>query len=169
MARKRRKPRPRRPRPSADAPPNPQAAAEPEAAATKPRARRKPIDDERPPAPWGSFPLVEIVVLVALAMLVAALIVDGTRSTVLLVTGLALGSLAGLELSIREHFAGYRSHTALLAGAAGVAVLALLFYAVPDLLPPAARVAVGLAVAAAAAFVLARAFRARAGQLVKLR
>ena len=34
-------------------------------------------------------------------------------------TGLALGSLAGLELSIREHFAGYRSHTLLLAGAAG--------------------------------------------------
>ncbi len=112
---------------------------------------------------------MEIVVLVALAMLVAALIVDGTRSTALLVTGLALGSLAGLELSIREHFAGYRSHTALLAGAAGVAVLALLFYAVPDLVPPAARVAVGLAVAAAAAFVLARAFRARAGRLVKLR
>ena len=32
--------------------------------------------------------------------------------------GLALGSLAGLELSAREHFAGYRSHTMLLAGSA---------------------------------------------------
>jgi len=31
-------------------------------------------------------------------------------------------SIASLELSIREHFAGYRSHTALLAGACAVAV-----------------------------------------------
>jgi peptidoglycan/LPS O-acetylase OafA/YrhL len=139
------------------------------AAAPAPARRRKPIDDERPPAPWGSFPLVEIVVLIALAMLVAALIVDGTRSTALLVTGLALGSLAGLELSIREHFSGYRSHTALLAGAAGVAALAVLFYVVPGLLPPAARLAVGAAVTAAAAVALARAFRARSGRLVKLR
>jgi uncharacterized BrkB/YihY/UPF0761 family membrane protein len=128
------------------------------AATPAPARRRKPIDDERPPAPWGSFPLVEIVVLIALAMLVAALIVDGTRSTALLVTG-----------SIREHFSGYRSHTALLAGAAGVVALAVLFYVVPGLLPPAARLAVGAAVTAAAAVALARAFRARSGRLVKLR
>ena len=38
---------------------------------------------------------------------------------------------------------GYRSHTVLLAGAAGVAVLALLFYAAPDLLPPVGRIVVG--------------------------
>jgi hypothetical protein len=130
---------------------------------------RKPIDDERPPAPWGSFPLVELVVLVGLVLLVAALFTDGSRSTVLLVTGLALGSLAGLELSIREHFGGFRSHTVLLAGAAGVAVLALLFYAVPDAMPPLARLAVGAAVTLGTGFLLARAFRARAGQLVKLR
>ena len=37
--------------------------------------------------------------------------------------GLVLGSLAGLELSVREHFAGYRSHTLLLAAAVGVATL----------------------------------------------
>jgi len=113
--------------------------------------------------------LVEIVVLVAIVMLAAAIFVDGARSTALLVTGLALGSLAGLELSIREHFAGYRSHTAMLAGVAGVAVLAVLFYAVPDLLPPLARLAVGFAVAGAAAWLLARAFRARAGRYVKFR
>jgi hypothetical protein len=167
VARKRRKPRPRRPRPVETPKP---AADEP---AVKPRrsppARPRPIDDERPPAPWGSFPLVEIVVLVGLVMLVAALIVDGPRSTVLLVTGLALGSIAGLELSIREHFSGYRSHTALLAGAAGVAVLALLFYAVPDLLPPVARLAVGALVTAGAAYWLVRVFRNRAGRTVKLR
>ena len=36
--------------------------------------------------------------------------------------GLALGSLSGLELAIREHFAGFRSHTTMLAG--GVALVA---------------------------------------------
>ncbi len=170
MAKKRRKPRPRRD------PSPPPAAAAPEAPAKAPRAAkaasprpRKQIEDERPPAPWGSFPLVELVVLVGLIMLVAALFFDGPRSTALLATGLALGSLAGLELSIREHFGGYRSHTVLLAGALGVAALAFCFYVVPDLLPPAARIAVAAVVTAAAAYVFARAFQARAGRLVKLR
>jgi hypothetical protein len=168
VAKKRRQPRPRRP-PSPPREPDSEAPAKaPQAAKPAPRPR-KPIEEERPPAPWGSFPLVEVVVLVGLVMLVAALFVNGPRSTVLLATGLALGSLAGLELSIREHFGGYRSHTILLAAAAGVAVLAFLFYAVPDLLPPAARIGVGALVAALAAFGLARAFRARAGRLVKLR
>jgi hypothetical protein len=161
MAKKRRK---RRPRPAAAA----ETAAQP-AAAKPARAPRRPIEEERPPAPWGSFPLVEVVVLIALAMLIAGLVVKGDRGTALLVTGLCLGSLAGLELSIREHFAGYRSHTLLLAGAAGVATLALLFYAVPGLLPPAGRLVAAAVVAAACGFALMRAFQARSGRAFKLR
>ena len=38
----------------------------------------------------------------------------------MLAAGLLLGSLGGLEVSIREHFAGYRSHTTIFAAAAGV-------------------------------------------------
>ena len=49
-------------------------------AAPKP-PRRRQIEDERPPAPWGSFPLVELVVLVALVMLVVGFFVDGARGT----------------------------------------------------------------------------------------
>lgn len=45
----------------------------------------------------------------------------------MLVTAAALGSLAGLELSVREHLGGFRSHSSLLAGTAGVATLAALF------------------------------------------
>jgi hypothetical protein len=52
-----------------------------------------------------------------------------TGQPVPLAVGLALGSLAGLELSVREHFSGYRSHTSLLAGAAFVFTVALLYYA----------------------------------------
>jgi hypothetical protein len=164
MAKKRRKPRPRRPNPASTATTPP-----PQPAKASTRPLRKPIEEERPPAPWGSFPLVEIVVLVALAMLIAAFVTGGPRSTALLATGLALGSLAGLELSIREHFSGFRSHTMLLAGAAGVATLAFLFYVVPDLLPPGARLAVAGVVAAGAGFLLARAFRSRSGRLLKVR
>ncbi|MDX6581603.1 MAG: hypothetical protein QOI10_787 [Solirubrobacterales bacterium] len=102
-------------------------------------------------------------------MLVAAFVVSGPRGTVLLATGLALGSLAGLELSIREHFAGYRSHTVLLAGVAAVGTLALLYFAFPDLLPQAGRIAVAALVGVVVAMLLARAFRARSGRYVKLR
>jgi hypothetical protein len=42
--------------------------------------------------------------------------------------GLVLGCLGGLELAAREHFAGYRSHTILLAGTAFVITVAALYY-----------------------------------------
>src|SRR3954467_298685 len=88
-----------------------------------PRRRSRPGKtsfEDRPPAPWGKFPLVEIVVLIALVLLVGSFFVDSSRRGPMLLGGLALGSLAGLELSIREHFGGFRSHSALLGrGGAG--------------------------------------------------
>jgi hypothetical protein len=96
--------------------------------ASRRRAAGKTSFEDRPPAPWGSFPLVEIVVLIALILLVASFFVGGTRRGPMLLGGLALGSLAGLELSIREHFGGFRSHSSLLAGAvAAVAITATYF------------------------------------------
>ena len=53
-------------------------------------------------------------------------IAGGSEGTILIVTGLLFASLGGLELSVREHFSGYRSHTTLLAGLAAVACLATL-------------------------------------------
>src|SRR5256714_1729547 len=93
-----------------------------------PRRRRRSID-ERPPAPWGKFPLVELVVLLAIVLFVVGLIVGGVRGQVMLTAALVLGSLAGLELSIREHFGGYRSHTTLLAGVAAFAAMAITYFA----------------------------------------
>src|SRR3954463_2423866 len=84
----------------------------------KPRTGRTSIDD-RPPAPWGSFPLVELVVLLALILIVAGFIIRGERGGTMIVGGLALGSLAGIELSIREHFAGFRPPPTPLAASAG--------------------------------------------------
>jgi hypothetical protein len=106
--------------------------------------------------------------LVALVMLVGGLIVQGGRGAVMIGVGLVLGALAGVELSIREHFAGYRSHTMVLSGALGVAVLGALAFLVPSIWLPAA-LAAALAAFALAAWGLTRAFRRRSGQPFKLR
>jgi hypothetical protein len=139
----------------------PVVAAKPKPA---PKRRRGNVDDEAPPAPWGSFPLVELTILIGIVMLILGfLVIDGERGVVTMVTGLFLASIGGLELSIREHFAGYRSHTVILAAVPAVAVLAVLFYAGPDGLPSIARAAIGVAVFALAAVYLTRIFQARSG------
>ena len=130
----------------------------------RPRSRRASLD-ERPPAPWGSFPLVEVVVLGAIGLFVAGLIVRGARGGVMLVSALVLGSLAGLELSIREHFAGYRSHTTLLAGAAGVGSAMLSFFALGRGTGRFVFLPLGLVVFAAAFWALRQAFKRRSGGL----
>jgi hypothetical protein len=164
MSKKRRK---RRPRPArANTPAAESAAVKPSAAS---RRRRAAALDERPPAPWGSFPLVELVVLVAIVMLVAGLVTQGGRGPVMIGVGLVLGALAGLELSIREHFGGYRSHTLVLAGTLAVAVLgALAFLTGGSVWLPLA-LAAALAAFALAAWGLTRAFRRRSGQAFRVR
>ena len=102
--------------------------------------------------------------LVGIVMLVLGFFfVDGERGTILIITGLLLASISGLELSIREHFAGYRSHTMILAGVPAAVALGILFYAGPDGLPPIARAGIGLVVFAAVAYLLTGLFRRRSG------
>jgi hypothetical protein len=117
--------------------------------------------DEAPPAPWAPVPLVEICVLAGIVLIVAGLLSDGRRSGLLLACGVALAALAGLELSVREHFAGFRSHSTLLAGAAALLTTIPLFLLTG--LPQAALVAIAAAVFAAAFTALRAAFRARSG------
>ena len=52
---------------------------------------------------------------------------DGGR--VMLLCGMALASLAGLETALREHFSGFRSHALLLAALPAVVVAGVLFFA----------------------------------------
>ena len=79
----------------------------------------------------------------------------------MIAVGLALGSLAGLELSIREHFAGFRSHTLLLSAAIAVPVLGVLFLATDTATPICVAVAVGLF--GISAWIFSQAFRRRSG------
>ena len=146
----------------------PAAAEERVPAAAKRRAVARAADD-RPPAPWGSFPLVELVVLAGILLLIAGFIVGESRGFSMIVSGLILAALGGLELSVREHFAGFRSHTTLLAGAVAMIVLGVLFYLAPRTMPPAARVAVAAVVFGVMAWLLSNAFRKRAGVAFKLR
>jgi hypothetical protein len=82
---------------------------------------------ERPPAPWGSFPLTELVVLVALVVGVVGFIRLNTDSGKLMVgAAMVLGSLGGLEVTVREHFAGFKSHTTLLAASTAVLSMVLI-------------------------------------------
>lgn len=108
--------------------------------------------------------------LIGIGMLIAGAVVgaDEKRGQTLLGTGLVLASLAGLELSIREHFSGYRSHTFLLASAVGVATMLGTAY-LADLDTTAALI-IGAVAGLAAGYVLIRTFRARSGgRSVKLR
>jgi hypothetical protein len=116
--------------------------------------------DERPPAPWGSFPLAELTVLAGIVMLAIGFV--GANPTAIGV-GVVLGGLGGLEVSAREHFAGYRSHTTLLAGTAFVLVTGGLFYLGGLVL--AICLAVGAVAFAASFFALRRAFQKASGGL----
>jgi hypothetical protein len=85
----------------------------------------RPPKEERPPAPWGSFPLSELLILVGIVLIVWG-VLSGSDGEERFLAGLAVASLGGAELALREHLAGYRSHSALLAGvAAFIAVTAV--------------------------------------------
>lgn len=114
--------------------------------------------DERPPAPWGSFPLAELTVLAGIVLLIYGVAAGNPKA---LGVGVALAALGGLEVSVREHFAGYRSHTTLLAGAVFVLVVGGLFYLAGLIL--AICLAAGTVAFLAAFLALRRSFRRASG------
>jgi len=126
-------------------------------------ANRRPKLDERPPPLWAPFPLTELLVLAGLVLMVWGFVEGGGQAAnAKLAAGLAVASLAGLELAVREHVTGFRSHTTLLSGVIAIAtILALNLLGGVTTLGP-------LLVAALFAFVgsvfaLRRLFRSRSG------
>jgi hypothetical protein len=78
----------------------------------------RPPASERPRAPWGNFPLSELVILLGIVVIFWGLFSGGDQGNERVAGGLVLASLGGGELALREHMAGFRSHSALLAGVA---------------------------------------------------
>ena len=130
--------------------------------AARPGGRGRPSADQRPPAPWGRFPLSEIAVFVAIVMLVGSFFVRGNTGGVMFIAGLLLGTLAGLEVSIREHFAGFRSHSSLLAGLLAVMSITVIWLAAGEIFLP-ILLAAGLGVFGIAFWSLREMFRRRSG------
>jgi hypothetical protein len=158
-------------RPSSDAPaarpaspdqaraPDPAAPAPP---AAPPRGRRARLD-EAPKAPWSPFPLVELTILGGIILLILGLVGVASDGPTFIFCGLALVGVATLELSLREHFAGYRSHSSLLAGAAVVLVVASLAFFTD--LPELVLIIVGVVVFGVCFLLLRSAFQRRTGGL----
>ena len=123
-------------------------------------ARPRRSAEDRPPAPWGKAPLAELVIFAGIVSLAYGLIAGSELGIGL---GVALAGLGGMEVAIREHFAGYRSHTTLLAGFVFVVTVGVLFYVAHEVLAVALPIG---AVAFAVAFFLARrAFQRASGGL----
>jgi hypothetical protein len=96
--------------------------AERDAARRAPAPRRPPAS-ERPAPPWGNVPLSELVILIGIVVMVWGFLSGADQGEERVAAGLLLASLGGGELALREHLAGYRSHSALLAGVAAFAVV----------------------------------------------
>lgn len=137
-------------RPAGGAPPSP-----------SPRPRL--ATDERPRAPWHPVPLIELCVLLGLVLIVIGFFSLGDRrGGILIICGLALGSLAGLDTVVREHFAGFRSHSILLGGVPAVLTAGVLYFARAPWL---VLVIAAPAVFAGALVLFRRAFRRNSGGL----
>ena len=138
------------------------AARRERAASATPRPSRR-LKSERPVAPWGSFPLSELVILIGLVLILWGA-ARGSGGERMLVAGLVIASLGGGELALREHMGGYRSHSSLLAGlAAFVAVTIVALGLGPVQLW--VLVVVGAAVFAGTFYAMRELFKRRSGGL----
>lgn len=118
---------------------------------------------EAPPPIWAPLPITELLILVGLVVAGIGLF---TKNGGLVLGGLALLVVSSLELAVREHLAGYRSHTSLIAAVVAMLTavgLGLLLNVLDVGLPQWPLVVVAVLVFAAMFRILQRLFRARSG------
>lgn len=108
------------------------------------RRRANPLGSygERPPGLFGGLPVSELAILAGLVALVFGVIRHGGPA---LVGGLILCVLGVLEVTAREHFSGFRSHTVMLAAVPAVLAEVLIVFTVG---PPAVKLLLLVPVAA---------------------
>ena len=90
---------------------------------TEQRASRQlGTEGERPPGPFGNLPISELAILAGGIGAVVGVLQNGGPA---LIVGLIVCGLGVLEVTAREHFSGFRSHSSLLAGIPAMASGAL--------------------------------------------
>lgn len=77
--------------------------------------RHKDATKVRPEAPWHPLPLSELLILVGAVGVVLAWKRGAEGSPALLLASIAAVAIGTLEVTLREHLGGYRSHALLLA------------------------------------------------------
>lgn len=117
-----------------DAAPTPKAAREPKQRLTTAQRAQKARDaraaagprtakanrSEAPKPMWAPLPITEGLILVGLIGAATGLV---AKNTGLVLGGFAMIVISSLELALREHLAGYRSHTTLISTVAAMAVV----------------------------------------------
>jgi hypothetical protein len=79
-------------------------------------AYRDPLSvGERPQAPWHPLPLSELLILVGAIGVVVGLVRGPEANRSAIIAGVLAVGIGTIEVSLREHLSGYRSHTLLLA------------------------------------------------------
>jgi len=76
-------------------------------------------EGKRPESPFGGLPVSELAMLIGFVALVIGFLNGGGP---VVIVGIVVCGLGVVEVTAREHFAGYRSHTTLLAAAPAVAM-----------------------------------------------
>jgi hypothetical protein len=69
---------------------------------------------ERPPAPWHPLPLSELLILIGAIGVVVGLSRGFSSGAAPLIAGLVAVAIGTVEVTLREHLSGYRSHTIVL-------------------------------------------------------
>jgi len=103
---RKRRPDPARPRRVSAAPAAPQRSAGVVAASAA---------DARPEPPWHPLPLSELLILVGVVGAVVAWIRGVESNAALLGAGIGAVAIGTIEVSLREHFGGFRAHSGMLA------------------------------------------------------
>jgi hypothetical protein len=138
-------------------------APSPAPAADPARPRRRARTGEAPEAPWAPFPLVELAILLGLVFVVAGLVWGGSQGRTLLGCGIVVVGLASLEVAVREHVTGFRSHSTLLALVPTAIAVAISWFAADVI--AAVRLGIAATVFIISFLALREVFRRRSGGL----
>jgi hypothetical protein len=98
---------------------------------------------EPPPNPFGGLPVSELAIFFGA---ISAIVGWADKAKPAWLVGIVVCALGVTEVTAREHFSGYRSHTTLLAGIAGAVVAVALIVLVGGALDRGTVVLIALAV-----------------------